>query len=190
MFPHQQGFFPFAELQFSRGELLFKYLLSQCAVLSESSEATALSSQLEHQKQQRRQQGHHRRQQQKEASAGAPTAQYRRLFHVNSRKSHRNGEIHEERHKERVKFPLFGPIYFSQSDSYRTIGSPELLVRQLCQSDIAIMFCQSHSYRNIRILQEVPTSGQQRIAFSGTHQQTTAHLWQSCLSHPSLSAFP
>jgi hypothetical protein len=30
MFPHQQGFFPFAELQFSRGELLFKYLLSQC----------------------------------------------------------------------------------------------------------------------------------------------------------------
>jgi hypothetical protein len=30
MFPHQQGFFPFAELQFSIGELLFKYLLSQC----------------------------------------------------------------------------------------------------------------------------------------------------------------
>jgi hypothetical protein len=32
MFCHQQGLFPFPEMQFSRGELRFKYLLSQCVV--------------------------------------------------------------------------------------------------------------------------------------------------------------
>jgi hypothetical protein len=42
-----------------------------------------------------------------QTSAGVPTAQYRRQFCGISRKSHRNGEISEERHKERVKILYF-----------------------------------------------------------------------------------
>ncbi len=54
---------------------------------------------------------------------------------------------------KRVKIPNFGPIDFTQSVSYRTIGSLMLLVRQLklCQSDFLIIFQKSDSYHSIGI---------------------------------------
>jgi hypothetical protein len=61
-----------------------------------------------------------------QASAGAPTAQNRRQFRE---KGGRMAKFVKKDTKKEYKFAIFSPIHFSQSDSYRTIGSPMLLVR-------------------------------------------------------------
>ncbi len=92
------------------------------------------------------------------ASAGIPTEQYVRqqlmCFAEIRLRVFRTAKNSQERHK-RVKTSHFFQYNFSKSHSYRTIGSPMLLVRQL-KSDIPIVVTQSASYRNIGILSEVP----------------------------------
>jgi hypothetical protein len=49
------------------------------------------------------------------------THEFSRKF---AKKSSERRKIREERRKKEKKFPIFGPLDLSNSDSYRTIGSP------------------------------------------------------------------